>query len=74
MSALSQHTRYASVRSDFTEEAIYREALGRTEPLRVAVIDGPLDAPEWIPAGGTKSTNAHRATAQLMLSRTHDIA
>jgi hypothetical protein len=74
MSALSRHTCYASVRSAFAEEAVYREALGRAEPLRVAVIDGPLDAPEWIPAGGTKGANSHGAVAQLMLSRTHDIS
>lgn len=55
MSAFSDLTRYAQVRAPFTEEGTYRDALGRAEPLRVFVADGPLDAPEWMPAGAMRS-------------------
>ena len=54
MSTFTSHTRAAMVRPGFTEEDIYRDALGPWEPLRVAVICGPLDAPEWMPSGSTR--------------------
>lgn len=41
------------VRTGFTERCIWRDALGGAEPLRVAVTDGPLDAPQHSPAGST---------------------
>lgn len=41
------------VRTGFTEQCVWRDALGGAEPLRVAVTDGPLDAPEHGPAGST---------------------
>ncbi len=46
-------TRVAMVRYGFTQQCDWRDALGGAEPLRVAVIDGPIDAPEWLPAGST---------------------
>lgn len=57
MSAYSTLTRTAHVRRGFTEEDVYREALGGAEPLRVFVIDGPIDAPAHIPAGSTGSAS-----------------
>lgn len=51
MSNITALTRFASVRRGFTEESIWRDALGGPEPLRVHVIDGPLDAPEYMPCG-----------------------
>jgi hypothetical protein len=51
MSYFSNQTRFASVRCAFSEEATWREALGGAEPLRVFVIDGPIDAPMYLPAG-----------------------
>ena len=52
----TEHTRYAAVRGAFSEFAVWHEVLqdwrrGLNVPLRVAVIEGPLDAPEWMPAG-----------------------
>lgn len=41
------------VRTGFSEQCIWRDALGEFEPLRVAVTDGPLDAPEHGPAGSS---------------------
>lgn len=49
MSIFTTLTRTALVRPDFSEEAIYRAVL--SVPLHVYAIDGPLDAPEWMPAG-----------------------
>ena len=54
-------TRYASVRHGFTQYDEWHAALqdwrrGVNVPLRVAVTDGPLDAPEWMPAGCSYST------------------
>lgn len=43
------------VRTGFTEQCIWRDALGGAEPLRVAVTDGPLDAPQHGPAGSTQA-------------------
>ena len=54
MSAFSNFTRYALVRRGFTEECLWREALGGNEPLRVSVTDGPMDAPNWISAGSVR--------------------
>lgn len=51
MSAITPLTRFISVRHGFTEQCVWRPALGGYEPLRVAVTDGPLDAPDWMPAG-----------------------
>jgi len=48
-------TRVAGVRRGYTQECDWRDALGGAEPLRVAVIDGPMDAPEWLPAGSTRA-------------------
>jgi hypothetical protein len=51
MSTFSGLTRYASVRTHYSEESIWRDAMGGAEPLRVFVCDGPLDAPAHIPTG-----------------------
>ena len=64
MSAFSNTTRFAQVRRGFTEECVYRDALGRTEPLRCFVVDGPLDAPAFLSAGSTRST-AHGPRANV---------
>ena len=43
------------VRKEFTQEAIWRDALGNSEPLLThADYVDCLDAPHWIPAGSTK--------------------
>ena len=55
MSHITTQTRIAMVRNGFTEQCEWREALGGAEPLRVAVTDGPLDAPEHGPAGSTRA-------------------
>ena len=54
------------VRQGFTEESIWRDALGGAEPLLVFVTYGPLDAPDHMPAGSLRSTNygPHIATVQ----------
>lgn len=44
------------VRREFSEEAVWREALGNREPLLVfSVQSEALDAPDWIPTGGCHS-------------------
>lgn len=55
MSGIHDMTRRVLVRQDYAEESIYRRALPR-EPLFVFVIDGPIDAPDWMPAGSFTST------------------
>lgn len=55
MSNFSDQTKFASVRCAFSEEATWREAVGGAEPLRVFVVDGPMDAPMHIPAGYMKA-------------------
>jgi len=51
-------TKVSLVRAGFTDESVWRAALGNAEPLRcfAASIDS-LDAPDWMPAGGMRSTN-----------------
>lgn len=56
MSAFSPLTRYALVHASHAECETWRAALGPAEPLRAAVIDGPLDAPQWLPAGAMQAT------------------
>jgi len=46
-----------TVRHEYSEESIWRDALGNSEPLLVAVTHGPLDAPQWMPGG---SMSSHR--------------
>ena len=59
MSAITGLTRFAMVRPGFTEQCEWRDALGNAEPLRVAVCGGPLDAPDWMPAGSMQSGYRH---------------
>jgi hypothetical protein len=53
VSTYSNLTRRAQVRNGFTEECVWRPALGDAEPLHIFITDGPLDAPTWMPAGST---------------------
>ena len=54
MSSITALTRVTPcVRTGFAEQCIWRDTLGGAEPLRVAVTDGPLDAPQHSPAGST---------------------
>lgn len=39
------------VRKDYSEESIWRDALGYSEPLHVWSTDGAIDAPTRIPNG-----------------------
>lgn len=51
-------TRLVLVREGFAEIDTWRDALGRTVPLHVrSMAGGFLDAPEWLPAGGTRATS-----------------
>lgn len=43
------------VRAAFSEEAVWRKALGPAEPLLIFAAYGPLDAPEYVPAGAMVS-------------------
>ena len=61
-------TRVATVRFGFTQECDWRDALGGAEPLRVAVIDGPIDAPDWLPAGSTRAARGSCTPAQSRMS------
>jgi hypothetical protein len=56
MSTYTRMTRTAMVLCSHSEESTYRDAMGGAEPLRVFVVDGPIDAPEWHPAGGMRSS------------------
>lgn len=47
--------RRVSVRWGYGDEAIWREALGRADPLHVASTTGPLDAPDNMPAGAVRA-------------------
>lgn len=49
--------RRVGVRGVFSDEAVWRDALGGPEPLHVASTDGPLDAPESMPGGGMAGFN-----------------
>ena len=50
------HAPSTLVREGYTDDCVWRAALGPAEPLRpFAMLGGPLDAPEWIPAGGACS-------------------
>ena len=43
-------------RDGFTDQDVWRAALGDAEPLRpFASTDGPIDAPEWLPAGAMRA-------------------
>jgi hypothetical protein len=53
MSGFSTLTRAAHVRRGFSEECEWRAALGERAPLHVFVTSGPIDAPDYIPAGST---------------------
>jgi hypothetical protein len=46
-----------NVRYGFRDQDVWREALGGAEPLFVFSIDGPLDAPDQMGAGGMRATN-----------------
>ena len=52
------------VRRGFTEESIWREALGGSEALLCFVTYGPLDAPEQMPAGSMRSIPAKYGSSQ----------
>lgn len=57
------------VRGGFTEESIWRDVLGDSEPLPLFVTFGPLDAPDTMPAGSMRSIprqygGASQTTAQ----------
>lgn len=68
-------TRYASVRGAFSELGTWAPVLqdwrrGVNVPLRVAVIEGPLDAPEWMPAGSMQSRT--RGPVRSIVARSSD--
>jgi hypothetical protein len=49
--------KYAIVRQGYTEQDIWRDALGNSEPLHCfSVVGGIIDAPNVIPAGSMKSS------------------
>lgn len=51
-------TRYAMVRCAYSQDGVWREALGDKASLRPFVtFECGLDAPEWIPAGSAKADN-----------------
>lgn len=52
------------VRYGFSDENIWRDALGNTAQLFVCSIDGPLDAPEHMPAGAMKSCGTYPSRQQ----------
>ena len=52
------------VRRGFTEENVWREALGGAEPLLCFVTYGPLDAPDNMPAGSHRSIPAKYGSSQ----------
>ena len=52
MSAYTSLTRVALVRWGYSEEQVWRDALG-PQALRCCATDGPIDAPTWIPTGST---------------------
>lgn len=54
------------VRPEYSDEAVWRKALGNREPLYPFAIHGfSLDASEWIPAGSTrKYTVGNRSFSQ----------
>lgn len=63
-------TRCASVRRGFAEVDVWGDALQRNGvnvPVRVAVIDGPMDAPEIMPAGGMYSNSKRGPCGQYTL-------
>ena len=69
-SLTTQMTRVVLVRDGFTEIDTWRGALGRTVPLHAcAMAGGFLDAPEWLPAGATRSTN--HGPMGVAVNRTH---
>jgi len=62
------------VREGFREEDIWRDSLGPSEPLLCfAMLGGPLDAPDVLPAGGMRRTDAgaQRQMATVR-ARAHD--
>lgn len=69
MCAFSALTRYAQARRGFAEEDIWRDALGGPEPLRVFVTDGPIDAPDWIPAGSTRRAGSRCAEPWVTVTK-----
>ena len=51
------HPQSTLVRSGFTEQDTWRDALGNSAPLRpFALIGECIDAPEILPAGGMRSS------------------
>ena len=70
--AYSSQTRTVLVRPEFTEQSVWREALGPQAWLRVGVIDGPIDARDQWPAGSMRSTpHGPRSTTEFRPA-THD--
>jgi hypothetical protein len=55
MHAYSEQTRLALTRREYSQEAVWRDT--GNFALHVFVIDGPIDAPEYSPAGGMRATN-----------------
>jgi hypothetical protein len=60
-----------NLRKEFTQEAVWRNALGPSEPLLThADQTDCLDAPDWLPAGSTrhihKFTPAFRAITSVV--------
>lgn len=56
MSIYTDQTRRAVVRWEYSDCSTYRRALGGLEPLLALATDGPLDAPEYVPAGSQYSS------------------
>lgn len=51
------HPKYAIVRQGYTEQDVWREVLGQSEPLHCfSIVGGIIDAPNVIPAGSMKSS------------------
>jgi hypothetical protein len=66
MSSITNLTRVAIVGRGFSEECVWRMGLGEKAPLHVAVTEGPLDAPMWMPAGSSVWGGAARAKTKFV--------
>ena len=54
-----------SVRKDYSEETVWREALGNSEPLLVySAMEATLDAPDFIASGSTVADSYVTAMAR----------
>ena len=56
MSIYTALTRRALVRWQYSDDATLRQAMGNAEELLAFACSGPIDAPEFVPAGGSQSS------------------